>query len=55
MHDVTVADGVLTCGVDPDAMDGLLRRLTDVGVRSLTASPPTLEELFLDVYRKSPR
>jgi ABC-2 type transport system ATP-binding protein len=28
----------------------VLRRLTDVGVRSLTSQPPTLEELFLRHY-----
>jgi putative exporter of polyketide antibiotics len=28
----------------------VLRQLTDVGVRSLTSQPPTLEELFLRHY-----
>ena len=31
-------------------LDGVLRQLTSVGVRSLTSQPPTLEELFLRHY-----
>ena len=34
----------------PTALDDVLRQLTDVGVRSLTSQPPTLEELFLRHY-----
>jgi len=37
--------------VDNEALDAALRRLTSVGVRSLTSQPPTLEELFLRHYR----
>jgi ABC-2 type transport system ATP-binding protein len=32
-------------------MDEVLRRLTEIGVRSLFSRPPTLEELFLRHYR----
>jgi ABC-2 type transport system ATP-binding protein len=32
-------------------MDAVLGRLTAIGVRTLTATPPTLEELFLRHYR----
>ncbi|HEY3506749.1 MAG TPA: ABC transporter ATP-binding protein [Actinocatenispora sp.] len=46
-----VADGNrLSCEVDTAKLDELLRRLTQVGVRSLTSQPPTLEELFLRHY-----
>jgi ABC-2 type transport system ATP-binding protein len=38
------------CEVDTDKLDGLLRQLTAVGVRSLVSRPPTLEELFLRHY-----
>ncbi len=31
-------------------LDGVLRTLTDLGVRALTSQPPTLEELFLRHY-----
>ena len=36
--------------VDTARLDGVLRRLTEFGVRSLTSQPPTLEELFLRHY-----
>jgi ABC-2 type transport system ATP-binding protein len=36
--------------VDTAAMDGVLRHLAEVGVRSLVSQPPTLEELFLRHY-----
>ena len=36
--------------VDTAQLDGVLRRLTEFGVRSLTSQPPTLEELFLRHY-----
>jgi ABC-2 type transport system ATP-binding protein len=51
LHDVAVADGVLTCTADPDAINDLLGKLAGIGVQGLTCSPPSLEELFLDVYR----
>ena len=51
VHDLTVDGATLTCTVDPDALPGVLRRLTDAGVTTLTSAPPTLEELFLDAYR----
>jgi ABC-2 type transport system ATP-binding protein len=54
VHDV-VADGrVVSCSVDPGAMADVLGALTSSGVRTLTSTPPTLEELFLDVYRAEP-
>jgi ABC-2 type transport system ATP-binding protein len=37
--------------VDSDKLDGVLRQLTAVGVRTLTSQPPTLEELFLRHYQ----
>jgi ABC-2 type transport system ATP-binding protein len=36
--------------VDTAHLDGALRALTGLGVRSLTSRPPTLEELFLRHY-----
>jgi ABC-2 type transport system ATP-binding protein len=54
VHDVVVDGPVVTCSVDPDAMADVLAALTAAGVRSLTSTPPTLEELFLDVYRGDP-
>ena len=40
--------------VDTRRLDGVLQRLTDLGVRSLTSRPPTLEELFLRHYGDAP-
>jgi ABC-2 type transport system ATP-binding protein len=50
VHDLAVAVTRVRCVVDTDQLDGLLRALSGVGVRSLTSQPPTLEELFLRYY-----
>ena len=50
VHDL-VADGLrVRCEVDHAALDTVLGRLHQAGVRSLTCRPPTLEELFLRHY-----
>jgi ABC-2 type transport system ATP-binding protein len=51
VHDLHVDDNRVRCQVDSDKLDGLLRALTNAGVRSLTSQPPTLEELFLRHYQ----
>lgn len=51
VHDVAVEGAQLTCTVDADALPGVLADLTAAGITSLTSSPPSLEELFLDAYR----
>ncbi|MEV4898595.1 ABC transporter ATP-binding protein [Nonomuraea sp. NPDC055795] len=51
VHGVSVTDGRLTCLADADALDALLARLAVIGVRGLTCSPPSLEELFLRHYQ----
>jgi ABC-2 type transport system ATP-binding protein len=50
VHDLRREDGRVRFDVDTDALDGALRHLTGFGVRSLTSTPPTLEELFLRHY-----
>jgi ABC-2 type transport system ATP-binding protein len=51
VHELTVTDGPhLRCQVDPAALDAVLGRLHQAGVRTLTCRPPTLEELFLRHY-----
>jgi len=46
-----VTDGLrVRCEVDHAALDAVLGRLHQAGVRSLTCRPPTLEELFLRHY-----
>lgn len=51
VHDVSVEGSTITCTVDAAALPGVLAELTAAGVTSLTSSPPSLEELFLDAYR----
>jgi ABC-2 type transport system ATP-binding protein len=50
VHDL-VSDGLrVRCQVDHGALDEVLGRLHQAGVRTLTCRPPTLEELFLRHY-----
>jgi ABC-2 type transport system ATP-binding protein len=50
VHDL-VTDGLrVRCEVDHGALDAVLGRLHQAGVRTLTCRPPTLEELFLRHY-----
>ncbi len=51
VHDVRIDGTRATFTVDVAEMDAVLRHLTAIGVRSLAARPPTLEELFLRHYR----
>ena len=56
VYDVVVDGDTVTCLVDAEGMGPLVATLAGRDVRSLTSSPPTLEELFLDVYRtEAPR
>ncbi len=50
VHDLQVNGTQVKFDVDTKELDGVLRELTKVGVRSLTSQPPTLEELFLRHY-----
>lgn len=43
----------LRCSAEPDALDDLLAAVAAARVRSLTCSPPSLEELFLRHYETS--
>lgn len=54
LHEVSVHGQVVTCSVDPAGLPLLLKALNDAGIESLTSTPPTLEELFLDAYRSTP-
>jgi len=51
VHDFSVDGRQVSCTVDPEGLPTVLTALTDAGVLSLTSSPPSLEELFLDAYR----
>ena len=50
VHDVVVEGDRVTCQVDAARVGAALGVLTTAGVRSLAATPPTLEGLFLEHY-----
>ncbi|NLT57314.1 MAG: ABC transporter ATP-binding protein [Actinomycetales bacterium] len=50
VHDLVVRNGHVGFTVDTTALDTVLSRLAEAGVRSLVSQPPTLEELFLRHY-----
>ncbi|MET9365429.1 ABC transporter ATP-binding protein [Streptomyces sp. NPDC006632] len=50
VHDVDVRGRRVRLQVESDKLDAVLRSFTESGVRSLTSTPPTLEELFLRHY-----
>ncbi|MFJ2215301.1 ATP-binding cassette domain-containing protein [Streptomyces sp. NPDC101062] len=50
VHDLDVQGLRVRLQVDTDKLDGVLRCLSGAGVRSLSSTPPTLEELFLRHY-----
>ncbi len=54
VHDVRLEDHRARFSVDPGRLNQVLTRLVDLDVRSLTSSPPTLEELFLRHYGDRP-
>ena len=52
VHDLSVDGSVVTLTVEPRGLVPVLTALTAAGVHTLTSMPPTLEELFLDAYRR---
>ncbi|MFE5792734.1 ATP-binding cassette domain-containing protein [Streptomyces sp. NPDC056503] len=50
VHDLRVEDRKVRLQVDTDKLDPVLAALLAAGVRTLTSTPPTLEELFLRHY-----
>ncbi|WP_327736580.1 ABC transporter ATP-binding protein [Streptomyces nojiriensis] len=50
VYDVQMQGRKVRLQADTDKLDAVLRSLTASGVRSLTSTPPTLEELFLRHY-----
>jgi ABC-2 type transport system ATP-binding protein len=50
VHEVELREGRVTFDVDSDQLDAAVSALAALGVRSLAAHPPTLEELFLRQY-----
>ncbi|MEV0410253.1 ABC transporter ATP-binding protein [Streptomyces sp. NPDC050448] len=50
VYDVEVQGLKVRLQAETDKLDAVLRSLAEAGVRSLTSTPPTLEELFLRHY-----
>jgi ABC-2 type transport system ATP-binding protein len=50
VHDLRIDDHRARFDVDSDQLDRAIRQLTELGIRTLTSQPPTLEELFLRHY-----
>ncbi|MGY0485722.1 ABC transporter ATP-binding protein [Streptomyces sp. WG-D5] len=55
VHDLDVQGRRVRLQVDTDKLDAVLRALTGSGVRTLTSTPPTLEELFMRHYQEDVR
>ena len=53
VHDVVHDGSRITCQVDATALDAVLQRLSAAGIESLTTTPPSLEQLFLQHYGSS--
>lgn len=54
VHDLHIADGRAELQVDGDHIDEVVRALAPLGVRSLVAHPPTLEQLLIRYYGAAP-
>jgi ABC-2 type transport system ATP-binding protein len=50
VHELTATGTTVHCQVDRAALDEVVGRLHQAGIRSLTCRPPALEELFLRHY-----
>jgi len=50
VHDLRAVDGQVRFDVDGDHIDATVRQLAALGVRSIVAHPPTLEQLLLRHY-----
>ena len=50
VHELTATGTTVRCQVDRTALDEVVGRLHQAGIRSLTCRPPALEELFLRHY-----
>jgi ABC-2 type transport system ATP-binding protein len=54
IHDLRPIDGQVRFEVDGEHVDAAVKRLAELGVRSLVAQPPTLEQLLLRHYGDEP-
>ena len=54
VHDLTLEDRKVTLEVDGERIEGVVNALAPLGVRSLVAHPPTLEQLLMRHYGDDP-
>lgn len=54
IHELQPVDGQVRFEVDGEHVDSAVKRLAELGVRSLVAQPPTLEQLLLRHYGDEP-
>lgn len=54
VHDAVVDGEHVMGSVEPESLGGALQFLAAHGITSLTSAPPTLEELFLAQYERTP-
>jgi ABC-2 type transport system ATP-binding protein len=54
VHGLAIEGERVSFDVDTDHLESAVRLLADLGLRSLTSQPPTLEELFLRQYGDEP-
>ena len=50
VHDLAASDGHVSFDVDTQHLAAAVGKLSELGLRSLTSNPPTLEQLFLRHY-----
>lgn len=55
INDLVIEGTKVRFDADPDAIDPVMRVLSDAGIRSLISQPPTLEELFMRHYEEGER
>lgn len=53
LYDLVKVNEKWRFSVDTDAMESVMQRLAPMGIKSLVAEPPTLEELFMRHYGES--
>ncbi|MGP3934541.1 ABC transporter ATP-binding protein [Nonomuraea sp. KM88] len=51
VHDLRIDGLKITCQVEPRHLNALFDRLAALGLRGVTAAPPTLEDLFIRHYK----
>src|SRR5690625_760857 len=50
VHDLSIKDGATHLLIDRDQVEGVVQALAPLGVQSLIAHPPTLEQLLIRHY-----